>query len=208
MPVEYRSCPWCMQTMIDPAEGIGPRCYAQEEPLEQQAWDNRRKYHLAQLMGAACKLDEAFQAMQDRPDAEAQLAAFHRRRIHCVLEMFSAVEAAYFAPLTPAEIAAYRELVTAYAEQKADDDLVRALGQTLYARIPYDQTLASLHADFFSFWCGEDILDWSWWQYFELTAGNLAQYVPQDALLQIMDYHFGDILAQPVQRVRNDRRPL
>lgn len=122
--------------------------------------------------------------------------------------MFSAVEAAYFAPLTPAALAAYRELVTAYAEQKAEAEQVRALGQTLYAEIPYDQTLASLHADFFSFWCGEDILDWSWWQYFELTAGNLAKYVPQDALLQIMDHHFGDILAQPVQRVRDDRRPL
>lgn len=126
MIVERLLCPWCMQTMIDPEEGICPRCYAQEEPLEQQA----------------------------------------------------------------------------------DYEQVRTLGQMQFVKIPYDQTLASLHADFFTFWCSEDRLDWSWRQYFELTAGNLTQYVPQDTLLQIMAHHFGDILAQPVQRMRNDRRLL
>ena len=55
--------------------------------------------------------------------------------------------------------------------------------------------------DALSFWRGEDVLDWSYSQYFEITAGNLKPFIAMTLFTEILCRHFSDVMSEPVKRL-------
>ena len=93
---------------IDPAQAICSACYSKEDKWERGSWDDLRKRKNAdeiQMFTIAKKVDEAFQVPENEAyvcrekleiiQAEAlerEMEAFHRRRILCMVEIFSKID--------------------------------------------------------------------------------------------------------------------
>ena len=58
-----------------------------------------------------------------------------------------------------------------------------------------------LAAELLSFWCGEDVLDWSYSQYFEIAASNLKSFIEKKLFIEILCKHFADVMSLPVKRL-------
>lgn len=101
-------CPYCLTREIDPAQAICSACYSKEDKWERGSWDDLRKRKNAdeiQMFTIAKKVDEAFQIPENEAYAciekhemiqaealEREMEAFHRRRILCMVEIFSKID--------------------------------------------------------------------------------------------------------------------
>ena len=101
-------CPYCLTREIDPAQAICSACYSKEDKWERGSWDDLRKRKNAdeiQMFTIAKKVDEAFQVPENEAYAciekheviqaealEREMEAFHRRRILCMVEIFSKID--------------------------------------------------------------------------------------------------------------------
>ena len=101
-------CPYCLENEINPSQAICAVCCAKEDELERDHWNRLRERNNAdeiQMYTLAQKVDEAFQVPEheayvcrkkheiDRAEAfEREMDAFHRRRILCMLEIFSHID--------------------------------------------------------------------------------------------------------------------
>lgn len=213
-------CPYCMAREIDPVQAICAACYAKEDKLEQEHWDSVRKIGSAgkvQMFTLSMKVDEAFQLLENDAYAcrqrrepekavvlEQKMDAFHRRRILCMLELFSHIDWSVLVPCQ-AELDHYRQSARDYAQQHITAEQMGTVKDRLRPQIPWD-TLSSqqmdLGAELLTFWCSEDVLDWSYSQYFEIAAGNLKPFIERKLFVETLKKHFSDVMAGPVKRLQ------
>lgn len=161
-------------------------------------------------MAVACKIDEEFQFLEEFWEEISSLDEFHFRRIICVLEMFDQVEDSYFLPATKEEIRHYKDAIKEYVNQTMSYDELTDIAKSIPKRnvvmVNAKDSLLyhGLYSEFFSFWCGEEILDWSYSQYFEIAVANLMAFISHEVLMAVLKKHFDDILAKPVRRIIGD----
>ena len=107
-------CPYCLTREIAPAQAICSACCSKEDKLERDSWDDLRKRKDSdgiQMFTMAKKVDEAFQVSENEVyacrekheiiQAEAlkwEMETFHRRRILCMVEMFSKIDCSILFP--------------------------------------------------------------------------------------------------------------
>lgn len=212
-------CPYCLQREIDPAQAICAVCYAKEDELEQNHWNRLRERNNAdeiQMYTLAQKVDEAFQVPEyeayvcrekhdiGRAEAfEREMDAFHRRRILCMLEIFSHIDCSVLFP-SHIELERYWNNVRDYANQRITAGQLGEISGGLRSQIMW-KSLSSqqidLGAELVSFWRGEEVLDWSYSQYFEITAGNLKPFIAMTLFTEILCRHFSDVMSEPVKRL-------
>ena len=186
-------CPYCLTREIDPAQAICSVCYSKEDKLERGSWDDLRKRKNTdeiQMFTIAKKVDEAFQIPENEAYAciekhemiqaealEREMEAFHRRRILCMVEIFSKIDCGIL-------FSGYVELDT-------------------YFKNVWDYAHQRIAAELLNFWCGEDELDWGYSQYFEIAAGNLKPFLAMTLFTEILCKHFPDVMSAPVKRLSN-----
>lgn len=49
---------------------------------------------------------------------------------------------------------------------------------------------------------GEDVLDWSYSQYFEIIVGNLQPFIGRKLFIETLKKHFSDVMAKSVKRLQ------
>lgn len=134
---------------------------------------------------------------------ELEIDTFHRRRILCVLEMFFHIDLSGL--VSDAEgLEHYWQILRAYAEQKTDAKQVQEMVDHVKKSIDWEslkEPQFSLVPELTSFWCGEDVLDWSYSQYFEIMAGNLRKFIASEIVIEILNEHFPDVMAEPVRQL-------
>lgn len=200
-------CPYCMREEIFWGNGICNLCYEKVGELEQNRWNSWRKQGYAQLMATACKIDEEFQFLEEFWEELSSLEEFHFRRILCVLEMFEYAEDSWFLPATKQEIQKYKASIQEYVNRKISYDELTHIAKSIpkrnvvMANAKDSLLYHGLYSEFFSFWCGEEILDWSYSQYFEIAVANLMGFISHEVLMAVLKKHFDDILAKPVRRI-------
>lgn len=211
-------CPYCLVSEIDPAEAICQACYEKDDPLERRWWDNlRRKYPKEQIPAFTLgnKADEAFQTLEnaeykyreagERKQADAlleQMNDFHRRRILCMLEVYRHVDLSPL-PLETGLLEEYWAVLDRYARRLATEKEAWQAAQKLTGQLKRKKlTDEQLHLlpELNSFWGGEDVLDWSYSQYFEIAYGNLRNDIDAGTFMEILSRHFADVMAKPVER--------
>ena len=164
----------------------------------------------------AKKVDEAFQVPENKAYAcrekhemtqaealEREMETFHRRRILCMVEIFSKIDCGIlFSGYV--ELDTYFKNVWDYAHQRIAAEQLREVQEYLRSQIPW-KSLSSqqmdLGAELLNFWCGEDELDWSYSQYFEIAAGNLKPFIAMTLFTEILCKHFPDVMSAPVKRL-------
>lgn len=212
-------CPYCLTREIDPAQAICSACYSKEDKWERGSWDDLRKRKNAdeiQMFTIAKKVDEAFQIPENEAYAciekhemiqaealEREMEAFHRRRILCMVEIFSKIDCGIlFSGYV--ELDTYFKNVWDYAHQRIAAEQLREVQEYLRSQIPW-KSLSSqrmdLGAELLNFWCGEDELDWGYSQYFEIAAGNLKPFLAMTLFTEILCKHFPDVMSAPVKRL-------
>ncbi|MBF2461049.1 hypothetical protein [Listeria welshimeri] len=195
-------CPWCMQIKIISEKGICSKCYNHLDSLEQKNWHNYQTSNYAELMALAIKIDTAFQFSEKSSDSESVLKQFHQSRIRCVLEMFKQLNNTTFKPITSEELEQYKHLIKEYSEQIRTDEELNQFSIVLRQKLSTNNPqLQNIDTTFFSFWCGEEILDWSYFQYFEIITGNLKFLIPIEKLIEIMQKHFPVISSNPIKQL-------
>ncbi|RRD95270.1 hypothetical protein EII17_04340 [Clostridiales bacterium COT073_COT-073] len=203
-------CPYCMREEIFWSNGICNSCYEKVGELEQSRWSSWRELGYAPLMAVACKIDEEFQFLEEFWEEISSLDEFHFRRIICVLEMFDQVEDSYFLPATKEEIRHYKDAIKEYVNQTMSYDELTDIAKSIpkrnvvMANAKDSLLYHGLYSEFFSFWCGEEILDWSYSQYFEISVANLMRFISHEVLMAVLKKHFDDVLAKPVRRIIGD----
>ena len=211
-------CPYCLTREIDPAQAICSACYSKEDKWERGSWDDlrKRKNDEIQMFTIAKKVDEAFQIPENEAYAciekhemiqaealEREMEAFHRRRILCMVEIFSKIDCGIlFSGYV--ELDTYFKNVWDYAHQRIAAEQLREVQEYLRSQIPW-KSLSSqrmdLGAELLNFWCGEDELDWGYSQYFEIAAGNLKPFLAMTLFTKILCKHFPDVMSAPVKRL-------
>lgn len=212
-------CPYCLTREIDPAQAICSACYSKEDKWERGSWDDLRKRKNAdeiQMFTIAKKVDEAFQIPENEAYAciekhemiqaealEREMEAFHRRRILCMVEIFSKIDCGIlFSGYV--ELDTYFKNVWDYAHQRIAAEQLREVQEYLRSQIPW-KSLSSqrmdLGAELLNFWCGEDELDWGYSQYFEIAAGNLKPFLAMTLFTEILCKHFPDVMSAPFKRL-------
>ena len=131
------------------------------------------------------------------------MEAFHRRRILCMVEIFSKIDCGIlFSGYV--ELDTYFKNVWDYAHQRIAAEQLREVQEYLRSQIPW-KSLSSqrmdLGAELLNFWCGEDELDWGYSQYFEIAAGNLKPFLAMTLFTEILCKHFPDVMSAPVKRL-------
>lgn len=134
---------------------------------------------------------------------EREMEAFHRRRILCMVEIFSKIDCGIlFSGYV--ELDTYFKNVWDYAHQRIAAEQLREVQEYLRSQIPW-KSLSSqrmdLGAELLNFWCGEDELDWGYSQYFEIAAGNLKPFLAMTLFTEILCKHFPDVMSAPVKRL-------
>ncbi|MBC2332962.1 hypothetical protein HBP45_09495 [Listeria welshimeri] len=153
-------------------------------------------------MALAIKIDTAFQFSEKSSDSESVLKQFHQSRIRCVLEMFKQLNNTTFKPITSEELEQYKHLIKEYSEQIRTDEELNQFSIVLRQKLSTNNPqLQNIYTTFFSFWCGEEILDWSYFQYFEIITGNLKFLIPIEKLIEIMQKHFPVISSNPIKQL-------
>ncbi|OUO91639.1 hypothetical protein [Cloacibacillus sp. An23] len=208
-----------MAREIVPVQAICPVCYSKEDKLEQDSWNNLRKRNNAdeiQMFTIAKKVDEAFQAMENEAYAcrerhqinraeglEREMEAFHRRRILCMAEIFSYIDCSILFS-NHIDLKQYWTNVHDFAQQNIRAEQLEKNCDRLRLQIMW-KSLSSqqmdLAAELFGFWCGEDVLDWSYSQYFEIAASNLKPFIKGALFIEILRKHFTDVMSMPVKRL-------
>ena len=91
-----------------------------------------------------------------------------------------------------------------YAQQHISAEQLEKMNDYLRSQIMW-KSLSSqqmdLAAELLSFWCGEDVLDWSYSQYFEIAASNLKSFIEKKLFIEILCKHFADVMSLPVKRL-------
>ena len=212
-------CPYCLTREIDPAQAICSACYSKEDKLERGSWDDLRKRKNAdeiRMFTMAKKVDEAFQIPENKAYAcrekheiiraealEQEMEAFHRRRILCMVEMFSKIDCSILFP-SYIKLDTYFKNVQDYARRHIIPEQLREVQDYLRSQIPW-KSLSSqqmnLGAELLNFWRGEEVLDWSYSQYFEIAAGNLKPFIALTLFTEILCKHFPDVMSAPVKRL-------
>ena len=213
-------CPYCMVAKFAPTQAICASCYAKEDKLEQEHWNSICKIGNVgkiQMFTLSMKIDEAFQLLEneayicrkrretERAGAlECEMDVFHRRRILCMLELFAHIDWSILVP-DQAKLDHYWQSARDYAQQRITAEQMETAKDCLRSPIPWN-SLSSLQmdldAELLTFWCGEDVLDWSYSQYFEIAAGNLQSFIESALFTEILKKHFPDVMAEPVKRLQ------
>ena len=145
-------CPYCLTREIDPAQAICSACYSKEDKWERGSWDDLRKRKNAdeiQMFTIAKKVDEAFQIPENEAYAciekhemiqakafERDMEAFHRRRILCMVEIFSKIDCGIlFSGYV--ELDTYFKNVWDYAHQRIAAEQLREVQEYLRSQIPW-----------------------------------------------------------------------
>lgn len=193
-------CPYCMKEEIFSNDGICNSCYEKVGKLEQARWNSWRKCGYALLMAIACKIDEQFQYLEEFWEDMSTLEEFHFRRILCVLEMLEYVDDCLFLPATKYEIQKYKNAIKEYVDKKISYNELKDISKAVPRNNEkVDLLFLNFYSEFFSFWCGADVLDWSYSQYFEVAVANLKGVISPHILIEVMEKHFEDILSKPVR---------
>lgn len=212
-------CPYCLENEINPSQAICAVCYAKEDELERDHWNRLRERNNAdeiQMYTLAQKVDDAFQVPEyeayvcrekhdiSRAEAfEREMDAFHRRRILCMLEIFSHIDCSVLFQ-RHIELGHYWKSVRDYARLRITAEQLGESSDYLRSQIMWKSLSSqqiSLGAELLSFWRGEDVLDWSYSQYFEITAGNLKPFIAMTLFTEILCRHFSDVMSKPVKRL-------
>ena len=212
-------CPYCLTREIDPAQAICSACYSKEDKWERGSWDDLRKRKNAdeiQMFTLAKKVDDAFQVPENEAYAcrerheinraetlEQKMDVFHRRRILCMVEIFSHIDCSILFA-NHIDLKQYWTNIQDYAQQHISVEQLEKMNDYLRSQIMW-KSLSSqqmdLAAELLSFWCGEDVLDWSYFQYFEIAASNLKPFIEKKLFIEILCKHFTDVMSLPVKRL-------
>ena len=121
---------------------------------------------------------------------EREMEAFHRRRILCMVDIFSKIDCGIlFSGYV--ELDTYFKNVWDYAHQRIAAEQLREV----------QEYRMDLGAELLNFWCGEDEWDWGYSQYFEIAAGNLKPFLAMTLFTEILCKHFPDVMSAPVKRL-------
>ena len=212
-------CPYCLIKEIAPIQDICPVCYSKEDELEQNSWDDLRERNNTdeiQMFTLAKKVDEAFQVPENEAYAcrerheinraetlKQKMDVFHRRRILCMVEIFSHIDCSILFD-NHIDLKQYWTNIQDYAQQHISAEQLEKMNDYLRSQIMW-KSLSSqqmdLAAELLSFWCGEDVLDWSYSQYFEIAASNLKSFIEKKLFIEILCKHFADVMSLPVKRL-------
>ena len=165
-------CPYCLENEINPSQAICAVCYAKEDELERDHWNRLRERNNAdeiQMYTLAQKVDEAFQVPEyeayvcrekhDTGGAEAferEMDAFHRRRILCMLEIFSHIDCSVLFQ-RHIELGHYWKSVQDYARLRITAEQLGESSDYLRSQIMWKSLSSqqiSLGAELLSFWRG------------------------------------------------------
>ena len=120
-----------------------------------------------------------------------------------MVEIFSEIDCSSLFP-SYIELDTYFNNVRDYAHQRITAEQLREVWEYLRSQIPWkflSSQQMNLGAELLNFWRGEEVLDWSYSQYFEIAAGNLKPFIAMTLFTEILCKHFPDVMSAPVKRL-------
>lgn len=192
-------CIYCLDNEIEVESGVCQACLDKMRKPGREDYTKYLQAGIADMMCIAEKIDACFELISE--DKEAALN-FHKRRVDCITECIGHVNISLFNPKSKDDIIAYIALVKSFWSGEITKEKAKRIRNDFashsFLKAPIYSPEYEIRITLVGLIDGEDMWDWAWYQYMELSISRLNMKLDKQLLIGIMEKYFTNELLTPL----------